>query len=52
MLSMVPLAADLSAWYAPQAIVMALIVIGLASYAFVTATGGANLFKEGFFGGD
>jgi serine/threonine-protein kinase len=52
MLSMVPLTADLSAWYAPHGIVMALVVIGLAFYAFVTATGGRRLFREGFFGDD
>ncbi len=52
MLSTVPLTADLSAWFAPQGVVMALVVIGLAGYAFVTATGGAKLFKEGFFGDD
>jgi hypothetical protein len=50
MLSTVPLTADLSVWYAPQGVVMALVVIGLAVYGFVTATRGRRLFREGLFG--
>ena len=50
MLSLVPLTADLSAWYAYQGVIMALVVIGLALYACVTATGGQRLFGAGFFG--
>jgi hypothetical protein len=45
-----PLTADLSAWYAYQGILVALVVIGVAVYAFVIATGGQRLFREGFFG--
>jgi hypothetical protein len=40
---------DLSAWYAYQGILMALVVLGLAGYAFVTATRSQRLFREGFF---
>jgi hypothetical protein len=50
MMSAVPLTADLSAWYAPQGVVMALVVFGLAVYAFITATRGRWQFKKGFFG--
>ena len=50
LLSLVPLTADLSAWYAYQGVVMALIIVGLAVYAFFTATRGQRLFGEGFFG--
>ena len=50
LLSMVPLTADLSAWYAYQGVIMALIVIGLAVYACFTATRGQRLFGEWFFG--
>jgi hypothetical protein len=50
LLSLAPLTADLSAWYAYQGILMVLVVFGLAGYAFVTATRGQPLFREGFFG--
>jgi hypothetical protein len=50
LLSLSPLTADLSVWYAYQGILMALVVLGLAGYAFVTATRGQRLFREGFFG--
>jgi hypothetical protein len=50
LLSLVPLTADLSAWYAYQGIIMALVIVGLAGYAFFTATRGQRLFREGFFG--
>jgi serine/threonine-protein kinase len=49
-LSLSPLTADLSAWYAPQGVVVALFVTGLAVYAFFTATRGQPLFREGLFG--
>jgi serine/threonine-protein kinase len=49
LLSLSPLTVDLSVWYAYQGILMALIVLGLAGYAFVTATRGQRLFREGFF---
>ena len=29
---------------------MALVIVGLAGYAFFTATRGQRLFREGFFG--
>jgi hypothetical protein len=48
-LSLAPLTADLSAWYAYQGVIMALIVIGLAVYACFTATRGRWLFGEWFF---
>ena len=50
LLSLSPLTADLSVWYAYQGILMALVVLGLAGYAFVVATRGQRLFQEGFFG--
>jgi hypothetical protein len=50
LLSLVPLTADLSAWYAYQGIIMALVIVGLAGYAFFTATRGQRLFRGGFFG--
>ncbi len=50
LLSLVPLTADLSAWYAYQGVAGALVVTGLAVYAFLTATRGQRLFREGFFG--
>lgn len=50
MLSIVPLTADLSAWYAPQGIVMALFMIGLSGHSCFTATRGHRLFGEWFFG--
>jgi hypothetical protein len=49
MLSVVPLTADLSAWYASQGVMMALIVTGLAVYACFTATRGRWSFGEWFF---
>jgi len=49
MLSVVPLTADLSAWYASQGVIMALIVTGLAAYACFTATRGRWSFGEWFF---
>jgi hypothetical protein len=49
MLSAVPLTADLSAWYASQGVIMALIVTGLAVYACFIATRGQWLFGEWFF---
>lgn len=49
MLSLVPLTADLTAWYAYQGVIMALIVTGLAVYACFTATRGRWLFGEWFF---
>ncbi len=50
LLALAPLTADLSAWYAYQGILLALVVIGLAAYAFAIATRGQRLFREGFFG--
>jgi serine/threonine-protein kinase len=50
LLALVPLTADLSAWYAYQGVLMALVVLGLAVYAYFTATRGQRLFREGFFG--
>jgi hypothetical protein len=50
LLSLAPLTADLSAWYASQGILLALVVVGLAVYAFVTATRGQRLFSEGILG--
>ena len=50
LLSIVPLTAHVSAWYAPQGIIMALVVIGLAAYACLTATRGQRLLVEWFFG--
>ena len=49
MLSLVPLTADLSAWYAYQGVIMALIVTGLAVSACFTATRGRWHFGEWFF---
>jgi hypothetical protein len=37
-------------WYAYQGIIPALGIIGLAVYAFVIATRGQRLLREGFFG--
>jgi serine/threonine-protein kinase len=45
-----PLTADLSAWYAHQGVLTALVLIGLAVSAFVAATRGQRLFGEAFFG--
>ena len=50
LLPLAPLTADLSAWYAYQGTLVALVVIGLAVYAFFIATRGQRLFREGFFG--
>ena len=50
LLSLVPLTTDLSAWYASQGVLMALIIVGLAVYAFFAATRGHQLFGERFFG--
>jgi hypothetical protein len=50
LLPIVPLTAHVSAWYAPQGILMALVVIGLAAYACLTATRGQRHFGEWFFG--
>jgi hypothetical protein len=50
LLSLVPLTADLSAWYAYQGVLMGLIIVGLAVHAFFAATRGQRLFGEGFFG--
>jgi hypothetical protein len=49
MLSLVPLTADLSAWYAYQGGIMALLVTGLAVYACFIATRGQWHFGEWFF---
>jgi hypothetical protein len=49
LLSLSPLTADLSAWYAYQGVLMALVVVGLAVYAFFIATRSQQLFREGFF---
>ena len=49
MLSLVPLTADLSAWYAYQGVIMALLVTGLAVYACFIATRGRWRFGEWFF---
>jgi serine/threonine-protein kinase len=52
LLSLVPLTTDLSAWYAYQGVFMALIIIGLAVYAFFIATRARRLFGEWFFAGE
>jgi hypothetical protein len=52
LLALVPLTADLSAWYAYQGVLLALVMIGLAVYSYFTATRGQRLFREGFFGDD
>jgi hypothetical protein len=52
LVSLAPLTADLSAWYAYQGLLMAAVMAGLAGYGFVTAAGGRRLFREGFFGDD
>jgi hypothetical protein len=49
MLSLVPLTTDLSAWYAYQGVIMAVIVTGVAVYACFTATRGRWHFGEWFF---
>lgn len=50
LLAAAPLTSDLSAWYAPYGVVMALVLIGLAVYAFVTATRGGWEYNDGLFG--
>ena len=50
LLSLAPLTTDLSAWYAPQGVVVALIIIGLAVYGFVVSVGAKRLALRGFFG--
>ena len=49
LLALAPLTADLSAWYAYQGVITALVVVALAVYAFFIATRGQRLFREGFF---
>jgi serine/threonine-protein kinase len=50
LLSLVPLTADLSAWYAYQGALGAIAVVGLAVFALITATRGQQLLSERFFG--
>jgi hypothetical protein len=50
LLSLVPLTTDLSAWYASQGVLMAVIIVGLAVYAFFAATRVHQHFGEWFFG--
>ena len=50
LLSLAPLTADLSAWYARQGVAAALVVIGLAVYGFVVSVGAKRLALRGFFG--
>ena len=50
LLDMLPLTTDLSACIFTQGVAGVLIVVGLAGFGFVTATGGRRLFREGFFG--
>jgi serine/threonine-protein kinase len=50
LLPMAPLTTDLSAWYAPQGIVAALLVVGLAVYGFVVSVGAKRLALRGFLG--
>jgi serine/threonine-protein kinase len=47
-----PLTTDLSAWYARQGLVAALVVTGLAVYGFVVSVGAKRLALRGFFGDD
>jgi serine/threonine-protein kinase len=49
-LSLVPLTADLSAWYSTQGVIGALIVTALAVYALLIATRGQGLFGEWLLG--
>jgi len=49
-LGLAPLTTDLSAWYAPQAVVVALVVVGLAVYGFFVSVGAKRLALRGFFG--
>ena len=46
----VPLTTDLSAWHAPQGVVAALLVIGLAVYGFVVSVGAKRLALRGLLG--
>jgi serine/threonine-protein kinase len=50
LLSLVPLTADLSAWYAYQGVLCAIAVVALAVFALITATRGQQLISERFFG--
>ena len=45
-----PLSTDLSALYAPQGVVAALVIIGLAVYGFIISVGAKRLALEGFVG--
>jgi Protein kinase domain len=45
-----PLTAEVNAWYFGWSLLGVAVVLGLAAYGFVTATGGRRLFREGFFG--
>ena len=49
-LGLAPLTTDLSAWYAPQGVVVALVVVGLAVYGFFVSVGAKRLALRGFFG--
>jgi serine/threonine-protein kinase len=49
-LGTVPLTTDLSAWYAPQGVVAALVIVGLAVYGFVLSVGAKRLALRGFLG--
>jgi hypothetical protein len=49
-LALAPLTTDLSAWYAPQGVAVALVVIGLAVYGFVLSVGAKRLALRGFLG--
>jgi serine/threonine-protein kinase len=45
-----PLTYDASSWYFGRGLLGAGILVGLAAFGFVTATGGQRLFRQGFFG--
>ena len=49
-LALAPLTTDLSAWYASQGMVVALVVVGLAVYGFFVSVGAKRLALRGFFG--
>jgi hypothetical protein len=51
-LGLAPLTTDLSAWYAPQGVVVALVVVALAVYGFVVSVGAKRLALRGFLGDD
>jgi hypothetical protein len=51
-LGLASLTTDLSAWYAPQGVVVALVVVALAVYGFVVSVGAKRLALRGFFGDD